>query len=360
MKITELNNNQKIHCQTEEEAKRILEICHYNGIKWFNDSCLYNLKWNIHKENTYYIISGERIYHGHINYAEKYHEIIPSIKIKNTLPKYYVIKNIGGELWKEYIEWLNEEFNHSFDGTSGGFYYGFNGYNYPAYGKKLKHVKNSPTEITLEYWKKCITPQQNLKNKIMNVTITKEEAQSIIDIACGTWKEKLFGLWGKQIVLNKPIEVTEEFHKEMVRASNPIQLHTIDSVFAAKKFKNEIDFNILNDKDVFYIETKYGSEWITKGKPFEVDEGNKTLDKSTKCRYTKEILCGKESVTTLRKATNEEIELFYTHFPKKQKIWIEVYRELNGGINMCKYESEEGYNDRWAQERTIDCIIREY
>ena len=95
----------------------------------------------------------------------------------------------------------------------------------------------------------------------MNVTITKEEAQSIIDIACGTWKEKLFGLWGKQIVLNKPIEVTEEFYK---------------------------------------------------------------------------------------------------HFPKKQKIWIEVYRGLDGRISVMEYYSEEEYNDRWAPENTIDCIIKEY
>lgn len=194
----------------------------------------------------------------------------------------------------------------------------------------------------------------------MNVTITKEEAQSIIDIACGTWKEKLFGLWGKQIVLNKPIEVTEEFYKEMVRVSNPIQLHTIDSVFAAKKFKNEIDFDILNDKDVFYIETKGSNEWLTQGKPFEKNKINNTLDICEEIKYTKEKLCNEEIVTTLRKATKEEEALFYKHFPKKQKIWIEVYRGSDGRISVMKYYSEEEYNDRLAPENTIDCIIKEY
>lgn len=194
----------------------------------------------------------------------------------------------------------------------------------------------------------------------MNVTITKEEAQSIIDIACGTWKEKLFGLWGKQIVLNKPIEVTEEFYKEMVRVSNPIQLHTIDSVFAAKKFENEIDFDIINDTDVFYVETIGGNKWLMQGKPFERCEDNKILNKSTKYKHIKEKLCSKESVTALRKATKEEEQLFYKHFPKKQKIWIDVYRGKDGRISVMGYYSEEKYNDRWAPEITIDCIIKEY
>jgi hypothetical protein len=69
-------------------------------------------------------------------------------------------------------------------------------------------------------------------------TITHNQAQQIIDIACPTWKEKLFTLWGKNIVLKQEITISEVSYKEMRNACTDKQDRLFDEIFGKDiKFK---------------------------------------------------------------------------------------------------------------------------
>jgi hypothetical protein len=48
--------------------------------------------------------------------------------------------------------------------------------------------------------------------------LSPANAQRIIDAACYSWREKLAVLWAKNIVLEKDIEISEDFYKEMRKA----------------------------------------------------------------------------------------------------------------------------------------------
>ena len=87
-------------------------------------------------------------------------------------------------------------------------------------------------EITTEQFIKYV-----LNDNGPNKTIQKErkltpaQAQSIVDIACKTWKEKLVALWARDIVLGLDIIITEEFYKEMRNACTRPQHELFDKIF---------------------------------------------------------------------------------------------------------------------------------
>ena len=61
--------------------------------------------------------------------------------------------------------------------------------------------------------------------------IEYHQAQSIIDIACGPWKEKLFDKWGRQIVLKENITISETFYQEMRKACTESQNDLFNTIF---------------------------------------------------------------------------------------------------------------------------------
>lgn len=61
--------------------------------------------------------------------------------------------------------------------------------------------------------------------------ITPEQAKSIIDIACNDWKDKLFDLWGKQIIFKKDITVSYPFYKQMRNAFASSQNELFNEIF---------------------------------------------------------------------------------------------------------------------------------
>jgi len=70
-------------------------------------------------------------------------------------------------------------------------------------------------------------------------TTTYEQGQRIIDVACKDWKQKLFALWGKKIVLKQYIEITEKLYQIMRNACTPKQHTLFDDIFG-----NDIPFKI--------------------------------------------------------------------------------------------------------------------
>jgi hypothetical protein len=79
--------------------------------------------------------------------------------MKKQLPKYFVIKRVkNNPLWIKYIEWLNKTYYQDWDGSYEA-YYGYEGnmlYNGTNIFSNINMFKNNPTEITLEYWDKCV------------------------------------------------------------------------------------------------------------------------------------------------------------------------------------------------------------
>ena len=69
------------------------------------------------------------------------------------------------------------------------------------------------------------------KEEPKEYTITPEQAKSIIDIACFDWKDKLFDLWGKQIIFKRDITVSYPFYKQMRRDFSHKQHELFDSIF---------------------------------------------------------------------------------------------------------------------------------
>lgn len=118
---------------------------------------------------------------------------------------------------------------------------------------------------------------------------------------------------------------------------------------ALKDPKKEVDFSILNDKDVFYMnasEIHFKYNCIFKGKnPFneKVKIYNLLENKSSK-----NVICGKDEVIELRLATQEETELFYKHFPEEKdnfpKTW-EGLGEIHGWFFRKSLEISEICDD---------------
>ena len=81
MKITELKENQVVHCKTHEEAERVLELAHEAGMKWrAGNSYIEDDNWGRYQEETCYKFTSGSF--GRIPFfkSEGY-EIIPSEKI---------------------------------------------------------------------------------------------------------------------------------------------------------------------------------------------------------------------------------------------------------------------------------------
>ena len=72
-------------------------------------------------------------------------------------------------------------------------------------------------------------------------TISHEQAQSIIDVACSTWRLKLADMWAKNIALKNTVEVAEDFYNEMRKACDVTQHQVFDEIFG--KDKQIIDFD---------------------------------------------------------------------------------------------------------------------
>lgn len=79
---------------------------------------------------------------------------------------------------------------------------------------------------------------ENQTTKQQMKTITSEQAQSIIDIACTTWKPSLAARWATDIVLKKSIDITEEYYAEMRKACTTEQHTLFDKIFGIEvKYK---------------------------------------------------------------------------------------------------------------------------
>jgi len=134
-------------------------------------------------------------------------------------------------------------------------------------------------------------PVQSVKDFVKQIKqdtsmrkITAEQAQSIIDIACNRWKTKLAKLWGESMVLNKYVEIPEEFYQEMRKTCTLEQHKLFDEIFGPEhKYKvgdwvvylNETGKNILHQRK---INRAYLVYEVSKGGVRTFLKDNKSVD----------------------------------------------------------------------------------
>jgi hypothetical protein len=116
--------------------------------------------------------------------------------------------------------------------------------------------------------------EQSQKQDVKKFTITAEQAQSIINIACSAWKKQLAEKWANNIVLGDEIEVSEEFYKEMRAACTAPQNELFDKIFG--KDDDSVDLSMLNKPGIDstthgMIQVRGGSEH--RNKAFFLSEG---------------------------------------------------------------------------------------
>jgi hypothetical protein len=106
------------------------------------------------------------------------------------------------------------------------------------------------------------------KNMEKSFTITAEQAQSIINIACTNWKKKLAEKWANDIVLGKDIQISEEFYKEMRAACTSEQNKLFDEIFG-KVDDGSVDLSEMKRYEIAritnaMIEVRGSSEYMNK------------------------------------------------------------------------------------------------
>lgn len=191
-------------------------------------------------------------------------------------------------------------------------------YNYKVKEKELLkdnqwsytiHNITAYTEITFEQFEKYVL-NNNHNTMKKEYKITYEQAQSIIDIACITWKPKLAVLWGVEIVLQRnDITISKTFYNEMRKACTEEQNELFDTIFG------------LDEEDSF----KAG-DWVYIGEETSIWKSVVKLTKDIKDKWGCAIdKIGNESKLNViyisRKATPEEIEKAQCPYEKGELIF---------------------------------------
>lgn len=216
-------------------------------------------------------------------------------------------------------------------------------------------------EITFEQFKKYILKQDNMDttniDKRFPFYLQPVNAQTIINIACSTWKPKLASMWANNIVLNKSIEISEEFYKEMRNACT-VEQHTLfDSIFG---------------KDIEEFPYKV-NDWITiDGVVAKITGINKDSSHIYWIKHTPNANTGggfsfKCYKNRIRFATPEEIAKASCPYKDGELIWVKtngvwILRYSNGKITSSG-DAEVYYNQlkggsvtRWPIHRKAEGI----
>jgi hypothetical protein len=222
-----------------------------------------------------------------------------------------------------------------------------------------KEQKKGYTEITYKQFCKYVLKQEiktNMNNKFP-FYLNPNDAQKIIDSACSQWKTQLATIWANSIVLNKQIEIREEFYKEMRNACSVEQHRLFDSIFG---------------KDVEDFPYKVG-DWIAiDGVVAKITEINTDSSHIYWIKHTPNANTGggfsfKCYKNRIRFATSEEIAKAICPYKDGELIWVKtngvwLLRYSNGKITSSG-DAEVYYNQlkdgsvtRWPIHRKAEGI----
>lgn len=215
----------------------------------------------------------------------------------------------------------------------------------------------TPLSIIQELDKKEQSKSEPMKTR----TITSEQAQSIIDIACATWKNTLFDKWGKAIVLKKEITIDESFYQEMRKACTAPQNELFDKIFG-KDFQNPYkvgDFLYVVNNGWNCISHKAYKKSLCNGDVDEIVDFDFYENRVMALTKTGAVLRIETNPSAFRLATEEEIKKV-KFIPKGTPClvrdseyynWILVYSNGNGGF--IGTNNKKSLND-WKQVQVLD------
>jgi hypothetical protein len=103
-------------------------------------------------------------------------------------------------------------------------------------------------------------------------------AMRIIDVACAPWKQKLAEQWGKNIVLDETITVSEEDYKAMHNACTADQHKLFDEIFGSNHPKDGIPMWVRNCDKTWHLRYADGNGgfYTRQRKHGETDTCNET------------------------------------------------------------------------------------
>jgi len=195
-------------------------------------------------------------------------------------------------------------------------------------------------------WKQQILKTNEMKDR----KITSNQAQSIIDIACTTWKLKLSEKWAYDIVLKKDVVISEDFYQEMRKVCTSEQNVLFDEIFGKDNplkvgdWVKIIQPNTHSTDHVFQL-TEDHFENVTKSSTFNYD-----------IKYN---ISSWEYPSQVRLATEDEIKL--ANFPKdgtpclvKGIIDSWCLRYSNGKGEFYNDGKKSGYTNSWKNWMILD------
>jgi len=150
--------------------------------------------------------------------------------------------------------------------------------------------------------------------------------------------------WADDLVLNDCVLIPYPHYLELKEI--------VDKKVLEEIFGVEVDFSILNEEDVFYIEaisnySKLAFSFVVKGKKFFEENVNFVELENSIERSDYGKTCDKENIVLLRKANKKEEEIHYKHFPQwsleqakdQEPVWI---ADIEGGLWFFKYADGKG------------------
>ena len=233
-------DNTVIKVESEEHGKRVIE--------WWKEQGL-----NLDGVEGSAVGSCYGIYNGSFNFFN--HDIAirkgkKIITLPETFPsKWYMIcDEENQDMGNEWLKANGSSYYKNIIGNafcsknnSGDRWFGYGGRASEYMDKDHPEYEKISTEQFLEHvynpWKNNLIPKFKQENKMR--TITWNQGQEIIDIACVGWKGKLFDILARPIVMKEPIEIKDSFYKEMRKACTKEQHELFDRIFG--KEKEEID-----------------------------------------------------------------------------------------------------------------------
>jgi hypothetical protein len=235
----------------------------------------------------------------------------------------------------------------------------FNGEMHVLHAKKEYSGNNyymTPLSIIQELDKKEQSKSEPMKTR----TITSYQAQSIIDVACETWKNTLFDKWGKAIVLKQEITIDESFYQEMRKACTAPQNELFDKIFG-KDFKNPYKvgdhiYTVINGGDCGSHKACKNS--LHEGDVDEIIEFDFFENQTVALTKTGAVLRIEKHATAFRLATEEEIKKI-KFIPKgtpclvrdsEHYNWVLAYSNGDGKFA----NSGNGYIHSWKQVQVLD------
>lgn len=118
--------------------------------------------------------------------------------------------------------------------TNGRRFTGGTYFHFPDYAHDCctsSKIMKGYTEITFDEFKKHVLNMSS--DSRFPFKLSYEDATSIVDAACSSWKDKLSKLWGAELLKNKYVSITESFYTEMRGACTKDQHILFDKIFGA-------------------------------------------------------------------------------------------------------------------------------